>query len=195
MPNLVVPSFARLGKKNHIPVKLDLGAPQQQHQHQRRCNIVLIVKRPATVNVSILGDCPERIDGPIFGLRTDNVGVAHDQNRLLGAVAPKPRDQIRALRVECEEFSLDALLLEHSLKIPCGFAFVAGRIAGICAQQVQEILHRFRSDGLPIHWITVLCVPCERNHCKGGAEYRRCPSVVSRKLPYRCHRVVLLVFC
>ena len=155
--------FARLREKDHIPVELDSGSAQHQHQHQRRRDIVLIVEGPATVHVTILGHRGEGIDGPVVGLHTDDIGVAHKQNRLFTAVATKPSNQIRARRVEREQFGLDALLLEYSLKIRCGFGFVAWRIARIRAQQGRKILHRFRGDGLPVHGITILCVCRERS--------------------------------
>ena len=164
------PLLARLGQEDHIPVEFDFGALQQQHQHQRGSDIVLIVEGPAAIHVPILDDGGERIDGPVIALHADYVGVAHDQNRPLAAVATMPRKQVRARRVEREELGLDAFLLEYSLKIRCGFGFVAGRIAGIRTQQCRKIFHRFRGNGRPIYRITILRIACERSHRQAGAE-------------------------
>ena len=188
------PLFPCLGQEDDVPVELDVGAFQQQHEHQRRRDVVLVVEGPPAVDVPISDNGCERIDGPVLALHAHDIGMRHDQNRLLATVATKPRDQVRAGRVEGEELGVYTLLLEDSLKVSRGFGLISGRIAGIDAQQRREVLHRFGLDGLPIHGITVLRVARERHGRQHGAECRRGQAVVPPELSNRSHRLALRVF-
>ena len=86
--------LARLRQEDHVAVQRQVGALQQQHHHQRRREVVLVVHRAAAVDVAAVAHRAERRMRPLLRVHVDDVGVAHDQQRPLAAVALDARDHV-----------------------------------------------------------------------------------------------------
>ena len=80
----------------------------------------------------------------------DDIGVAHDQDRLLRAGAAQARDQVGAARFDGEQLCFDALLFEDGLQVLRDLRFVAGRVGSVHAQNGDEVGERFRLHGFPV---------------------------------------------
>ena len=73
-------------------------ALEHQHEHEARDEVVLVVDRSAPVDVAAVANGAERRMRPLLRVHGDDVGVAHDEHRLLLAVALDADDEVRALR-------------------------------------------------------------------------------------------------
>ena len=87
---------------------------------------------------------------PFLRVDVHRVGVAHDEDGALGAVAAQSRDEVGALRILRKDFHLDALGLQHALEVIDHRLFAARRIAGVEADQRLEMFQRFKIDGRPV---------------------------------------------
>ena len=94
-------------------------------------------------------------DRPFVALDADHVGVAHDDDGPLGAVALDARDEIGAIWIEREDLVGNARAVENRLEIIHGLGFVARGIAGVDADQRREVIHGFRFELGPIHRIAI----------------------------------------
>ena len=123
--------LAGLGEKDQIAVQNGARALRQQHDHQVCRQLVLVVSRAAPPDVAVLEDRAERVHRPLLALDTDHVGVSHEQNRPLAAVAFDTRDQVRAGRIQREGLHRYAFRLEHSFQVVDHEGLIARRIAGV----------------------------------------------------------------
>ena len=91
--------------------------------------------RAASPDVAVFQHGTERVHRPLLALHAHDVGVRHEQDRTLRAVAPDARDQVRALRLERERLDRNAFRLEHLFQVVDRAGFVAGRAAGVDLDQ------------------------------------------------------------
>ena len=136
-----IPLFTRFGQEDDIAIERHVLALQQHHRHQRGREVVLVVHRAAGVDVAAFARRAERRVLPLRRVDRDDVGVGHDEQRPLPAVALQPRDDVRPLRIEREDLRRDAFLVEHLLEVVDRQALVAGRIAGVEPQHRLKVLH------------------------------------------------------
>ena len=71
--------------------------------------VVLVVDRAAAVDVAAVARRAERRELPLRRVDGDVVGVPHDEQRPLLAVALQPRDDVRAVGIEGEELRTECL--------------------------------------------------------------------------------------
>ena len=141
---LIIRFLARFRQENHVPVERHIAALQQQHHHQIRGEVRLVVARAASPDVTVLHHRAKRIHRPLLALDGDHVGVRQDQHRPLAAVALQPCDQVRAVRVERKCLRRDAFVFEHFFQVFHDLGFVARRAAGIDLHQRAITLEDFR---------------------------------------------------
>ena len=187
------PLLASLGEKDHVPVEFDLGAVQQQHQHQGGCHIVFVIECSTTVHVAVFHNGAERIDGPVLRLHADHIRVTHDQYRLLAPVTGNTCDKIGARRIEREKIRRNTSLRQHALKIGRRFRFVARWVTGIHANQIGKMFQRLRLNGLPVDGILVLGTD-NRCHRRNNGAKNRSQTQVLPSSSCRSHSAALREF-
>ena len=67
---------------------------------------------------------------PLLRVDVDDVGVRHQQQRTLAAVALEARDHVRPIGFEREHLRRDAFLVEHLLEVVDRRLLAAGRVIG-----------------------------------------------------------------
>ena len=142
--------FIRFGHEDHVAIEPRSTALQQQHRHQAAGDQLLVVHRAASPDVAVDKPGAERILRPALPLHSDHVGMAHDEQRLPRPGALQPRDEAQPIRLRAHQLAGDAFPLQHALEILRGRCLIAGRIAGIDADQFSEVLERFGGDFLPV---------------------------------------------
>ena len=104
--------LAGFGGEDYVAVERDVLALEEQHGHQAGGYLPLVVLGAAAVDVAVLEFGAERRDAPLGRVHLHGVGVAHQQNGPLRAVAfVKPLHQLslEELRVRGAQ-SLHSLL-------------------------------------------------------------------------------------
>jgi hypothetical protein len=112
-----IPFFAGLGEENDVAIERDALPLQQQHRHQRAGDVVLVVHRPARVDVAAFARRAERRVLPFRRVDGDHVGVRHDEQRALPAAALEPRHEVRPLRIERDDLDRDAFGVEDLFEV------------------------------------------------------------------------------
>ena len=141
MPTRVVPSSPASARKITSRSSGDLLALQPQHRHQPGGDVLLVVHRAAAVDVAAVARGAERREGPLLRVHVDRVGVRHDQQRPLAAVAFEARDEVGPVRFEREDLRGDALALEQLLDVVDDAGLVAGRVGGVDAEHRLVVPH------------------------------------------------------
>ena len=80
--------LARLRQKDHVAIERHLQPFQFQQDHQPGDDMRFVVERTARIDVPAVARRAERREFPLRGIHRDDVGVAHQQNRPLGAASP-----------------------------------------------------------------------------------------------------------
>ena len=142
--------FAGLGQENHVAVERQLAAFQKQHRHERSGDVVLIVHGAAAVDVAVGACGGKRRMFPLLGVDVDDIGVAHEEERALRAVAADASDEVGPIGVDGEDFRLDPFGFEDAFEIVHRGPFASGRVAGVEAQEILKMFKRFFVDGFPI---------------------------------------------
>ena len=142
--------LAGLGQEDHVAIERHVQPLQLQHHHQGGDDVVLVVDGAASVDVAAVARGRERRMRPLRGVDLDHVGVAHDEERPLLAVASQPRHEIGPRRIVGEALRLDALLLQDRLEVIDGRALVARRVARVEPQDGLEVSHRLRLEARPV---------------------------------------------
>jgi hypothetical protein len=142
--------LAGLGQEDDVPVERDVLPLQDQHGHERRGDVVLVVHRAAPVDVAPLADRAEGGVGPLLRVDVDRVGVPHDQQRPFAAVPLQPRHHVRPVRFDGEHLDGDALALENVLQVVGGGLLVPRRIGGVEADERLEVAHRLLLERRPV---------------------------------------------
>ena len=96
----------------------------------------------------------------------------------LRAVALQARDDVGPVRLEREELRRNAFLVEHLLQVLDGRPLVAGRVAGVDAQQRLEVAHRLFFDLRPVRLLrTRACASsvADPRHCEHDRDISREP--------------------
>ena len=108
-----------------------------------------VVNRAAAVEVAVLHDAAERIDGPLRFVHADDVEVGHQQQgaaRVRHGARREPRHQETAAGRALENFGVDAFLVEDARQIFRGHEFVSGRIRGVDSDQILQPAEGFAFD-------------------------------------------------
>ncbi len=142
--------LAGLRQKDDVAVERHVEPLEQQHRHQPAGEVVLVVDRAASVDPAAVARGAERRELPLRLVDGDHVAVAHDQQRLLLAVAFQAGDDVGAVGVEREDLRRDAGLVEHAFEVLGHDVLVAGRVARVEAQHRLELLHHLRLERLPV---------------------------------------------
>ena len=101
----------------------------------------LVVNGASAVEIAVLHDGAEGIDGPFGFVDADDIEVAHEQEsaRWIGhGGGRKARDEKSAAGRGLENLGGNAFVLKNVCDIFCGDEFVAGRVGGIDADQTLE---------------------------------------------------------
>jgi hypothetical protein len=93
------PFLSGLGEKNHVTVERHVEPFQRQHRHQRGDDVVLVVDGAAAVDIAAVARSAERGERPLLGVDRDHVGMSHQEQRALGAIAFEPRNHVDAVRL------------------------------------------------------------------------------------------------
>ena len=125
--------FARFRQKDHIPIQRDFHALKLEHGHQPRRHAGLVIQRAAPVDIAAFARCGKWRMLPLGGINGDDIRVAHNQHGALLAAAAQTGYEIGALRIERENFRLDAFAIEHAFQIIHYQLFIARRIARVKA--------------------------------------------------------------
>ena len=136
--------------EDHVARERHVQPLQQQHRHQRRGEVVLVIDRAAAVDVAAVAGRAQRRELPLRVVGRHHVAVAHDEQRPLAAVALQPGDEVGPFRIGADDLRRDAFLLEHLLEVLDQHGFVAGRIAGVDAQHRLVVLHRLVLQFRPV---------------------------------------------
>ena len=142
--------LTRLRQEDHVAVQRQVGALEQQHHHQRRREVVLVVHRAAAVDVAAIPHGAERRMRPLLRVHIHDVGVAHDQQRPLAAVALDARDDVRPVGLARVDLDRQAFALQHALQVVGGGFLVAGRVAGVELDQRLEVAQRLGLNRFPV---------------------------------------------
>ena len=130
-------------------------------------HVVLVVARAAAVNEAVLADGGEGIHGPFLALHAHHVGVAHDQDRPLRAVALDARHQVGAGRIQREQ--LRTGMPSCSSTASTSFATRVSLPGGLLVSIFSSVVKRSRISGsslLPIHRIALLRADAAARHSK-----------------------------
>ena len=142
MPTAGPAFFAGLGQEDHVAVERDVQPLQQQHRHQRRGQVVLVVDGAAAVDVAAFARRAQRRVGPFRFIGGDGIAVADDQERPLPAVALQPRHQVGTVGIRSDDLRGNPFLLEHAFDVLGDDVLVAGRVARVDAQHRLVMPHR-----------------------------------------------------
>ena len=94
--------FPRFREEDHVAIKRDVEPLEQQHDHQRRRQVVLVVDRAAPVDVAAVAGGAERPMRPLRRIDVDDIGVAHEEQRALRAVPLEASHEVRTLVLQRE---------------------------------------------------------------------------------------------
>src|SRR5262245_17239225 len=92
----------------------------------------------------------ERRMRPFRRINFDDVRVPHNQHRAFFAIATQTSHEVWPFRIEREDFGFDAFTVQNRFQVFNHDAFIAGRIAGVQAQNRLEVAHGFFFDLRPI---------------------------------------------
>ena len=107
---------------------------------------------------------------PFLRVDVDDVGVAHDEDRPLGAAALEPREDVRTTRLERENLHRNTLGFEHFLQVLGGRLLVPWRIRRVHADERLEVPECFGVEDRPVRFLPCLSRRDEtredqRHHC------------------------------
>ncbi len=139
--------FAGFGEQDDVAIERHVLPLQHQHQHDAGHEVVLVIDGAASIYVAAFADRAERRMRPLGGIDGHHVGVAHDQDWTLLAVALDARDEVGARRHLREHLVWNPFLVEYLLEIFDRPRLIARRAAGVELQQCLEMLDGFGFDG------------------------------------------------
>src|SRR4030095_2873605 len=90
------------------------------------------------VKIAIFDHAPKRIDRPLLALDTDYIYVPHQQEWSLAAVSFYARDDVAASGFHLEYLGGYAFAGENRLEVFSAFCLVAGRVAGVYANESRK---------------------------------------------------------
>ena len=143
-------SSPELGQEDDVAVERQAAALGEQHDHQIGGQVVLVVARAAAPDIALTLDRAERIDRPLLALHADDIGVRHQKDGPLRAVALDAGDEIGALLILREGLDRDAFLLERLLQIVDGAGLVPRRAAGVELDERAVVPEDLRLLLLPV---------------------------------------------
>jgi hypothetical protein len=129
---------------------------KQQEDFEAGSGHPLVVGRSAAVEIAVLNDPAERIDGPLLAFDSDHVYVAHQQQGFFLAVPFQASDQVSTPGFFLEYFGWNSLAVQDGFQILGAFGFVAWRVAGVDPHEARENLHRFISSGCEVRLSAVI---------------------------------------
>ena len=115
---------------------------QIHHHGQFGGQQLLIVLRPAPVNVAVLLDGRQWVHRPLRAVGRHHIAVRDQQQRALLARAAQPRHKVQTLGIVAQQFRGNALAVGYLLQILRHARLVPGRIGGVQPDQLRQIARR-----------------------------------------------------
>ena len=148
--------FAGLGQEDDVAIERHVLPLEHQHDHQAGDDVVLVVHGAAAVDVAAVARGAEGRIRPLLRVDVDDVGVPHDEEGPLLAVALEAGDDVRTLGLEGQDLGRDALRLEHLLQIVGRRLLVAGRVGRVHAHERLKVAERFFVELRRVGWLRCL---------------------------------------
>lgn len=161
------------GKKDNVAREFLLFFRDTQYRFREYRNAAFEIDGAASVDVTVFDDSGEGIEGPFLAFNTDHIGVRRDENRLLAAIAPQPRDEVGLGGIGSgDDVDFKAQWRELRFQKRRHLRFVTGRVAGIDADQFLE-----QERG-----VVQRRIGCARHVC-GGENSQREKNVFESSVP------------
>ena len=131
--------FVRFGEENHVAGEGDFVLREEHDGLGEDGESAFEVDGATADDVTVFNDAGKGIDGPLFPLDSDDIGMGREQDRLPAAIAFQAGDEVRFVGIGGgDDIDLKAEGFEFGLEERRHLGFVAWGITRVDADELGE---------------------------------------------------------